>query len=52
MTKEEYDQNPKHCIQCGKVIEFWQRCNKFCSSSCAAIYNNKFYVKRKTRRKM
>lgn len=36
-----YERNPKHCSHCGKAIEYDHRQNIFCSSSCAATYNNK-----------
>ena len=39
-TKESYDANKKHCLTCGKELTYNQRANKFCSSRCAAIYNN------------
>lgn len=35
----EYKQKQRHyCLQCGKELHGWQK--KFCSSSCAATYNN------------
>lgn len=37
---DEYNTNPKRCAECGKNIPYNKRYNKFCSSSCAAIYNN------------
>jgi len=40
MTRDEYKLNPKHCIQCGAIIPFEKRINKFCTQSCAASYNN------------
>lgn len=37
-----YYKNPKMCIQCNKPIDYDKRFNnKFCGSSCAALYNNK-----------
>ena len=47
MTKEEYESNPKICLECGQpilckgnlVAEALKR--KFCSQSCSAKYNNK-----------
>lgn len=41
LTQEEYNKNPKHCLNCNKLLRFNQRGGKFCSSSCAATYNNK-----------
>ena len=32
--------NTKHCLNCGKILELKSQ-SKFCSSSCAATYNNK-----------
>lgn len=38
---DEYNQNPKQCLQCNNSLEYKQRHeNKFCSSSCSATYNN------------
>lgn len=39
----KYNTNPKKCINdsCGKVIDYDNRFNKFCSKSCSAKYNNK-----------
>ena len=31
----------KRCLQCGAILNNNQKRNKFCSSSCAATYNNK-----------
>lgn len=41
ITEEKYYENPKFCEYCGKELTYKQRFNKFCSSSCAASYNNK-----------
>ena len=35
-----YYNNPKYCINCGKVISYENKRNNFCSQSCAATYNN------------
>lgn len=52
LTKEKYYNNPKYCLQCGKLIPYEKRENKFCSSSCAAVYNNTGRVRnKKTREK-
>lgn len=40
MTRNEYDLNPKLCLQCGTAIPFEKRANKFCNSSCSATFNN------------
>lgn len=37
---QHYDQNPSHCAQCKSTLEYKKRKNKFCSSSCAATFNN------------
>lgn len=35
-----YNQNPNKCQQCDKPISYQTKKNKFCSSSCAATFNN------------
>lgn len=35
-----YNLNPNKCMQCGNILSYTKRRNKFCSSSCAAFYNN------------
>ena len=52
VTREEYEKNPKHCLNCGKEIDFEHRYNKYCSKSCAAEVNNKLYPKRKKQAKV
>ena len=37
----QYLSNPKYCTNCGKILEYDKRGGKFCSSSCAASYNNR-----------
>jgi len=49
MTKKDYDINPKLCKQCNCVIVFEKRENKFCTSKCSAIINNKTRI-RKTKK--
>lgn len=40
-SMEQYYKNPKKCLNCGNIIEYDKKTtNKFCSSSCAATYNN------------
>lgn len=39
--QNEYNANPKFCLNCGKLLEWDKRNGKFCNSSCAAKYNNK-----------
>lgn len=41
VNKTLYNLNPKKCEFCDSPIPFEKRQNKFCSSSCAAKYNNK-----------
>lgn len=40
ITKSKYEENPKICKFCGKVISYKKRINDFCSHSCAASFNN------------
>lgn len=47
LTREEYDKNPKYCLNCGCKIPYEHRRNKYCSSSCAATVNNKNFPKKK-----
>ena len=39
--KKKYYENPKHCSNCDKIIEYEQRRNNFCSNSCSAQVSNK-----------
>lgn len=39
---DNYNISPKHCLECGKVISYDKRYNKFCSSHCSVTYNNRF----------
>jgi hypothetical protein len=39
--RKEYELNPNKCIQCDSPLDFRKRDKPFCSSSCAAKYNNK-----------
>lgn len=36
-----YSQNPNKCTNCGCDLDYEHRKHKFCSSSCAASFNNK-----------
>ena len=38
--KTLYDANPSYCMQCNIVLQQSKKHNKFCSNSCAAIFNN------------
>ena len=40
LTKEKYEQNPKYCKYCGKLIPYEKRENDFCNHSCSASFNN------------
>jgi hypothetical protein len=37
---DEYNKDPNRCIVCQHSIQYDRKKNKFCSKSCAAIYNN------------
>ena len=39
-NEERYNKSPKKCLNCGAVLVYEKRHNLFCSSSCAASYNN------------
>lgn len=41
----EYYKNPNCCSHCGKVLPYVKKNNKFCSTNCAAKYNNKIRTK-------
>lgn len=36
----EYNNSPNTCKNCGKLLPFEKRSNKFCSQSCSCTYNN------------
>lgn len=36
-----YYKSPSRCLECGNIIPYEKRHNKFCSQSCAASHNNK-----------
>lgn len=36
----EYNRAPSVCENCGSLLDYSHRKNKFCSKSCAALYNN------------
>jgi len=38
--REIYESNPTKCLQCGKLLSYEHRHDKFCSRSCSATYNN------------
>ena len=40
LTRESYNQNPKFCKYCGKMLPYEKRDNEFCDCSCSASYNN------------
>jgi hypothetical protein len=40
LIRNEYYTSPNKCIQCNSDLDFYKRKNKFCGSSCSAIYNN------------
>lgn len=39
-TMIKYNNHPKYCLQCNKIIEYKSRGNNFCNRTCSAIYNN------------
>ena len=41
--REQYNQNPKLCLECNGPIEWSKELfrTKFCSKSCSCIYNNR-----------
>lgn len=43
--EQEYLKQPALCAQCKNVLPYGKRKNKFCSSSCAATFNNSGKVK-------
>lgn len=40
LTRKSYEENPKYCKYCGKIIPYEKRRNDFCDHSCSASYNN------------
>lgn len=48
VNKEKYYLNPSLCENCGKIIEYEFKRNKFCGHSCSAIKNNKNTTRNKT----
>ena len=44
--RRKYEQSPKFCLNCKKLIPYEKRINDFCNSSCAAIYNNNKKIKK------
>jgi predicted nucleic acid-binding Zn ribbon protein len=36
----DYNNNPKKCLNCSEIIPYDKKRNNFCSQSCNAIYNN------------
>lgn len=42
---EQYHISPKTCTHCASIISYEKRANKFCSSTCSAIYNNTGKIK-------
>ena len=39
--RDDYLLDPKHCLSCTNILQFEKRLRyRFCSSSCAATYNN------------
>ena len=38
--RQDYQNSPKICQECGKELDYEHRYNKFCSKSCSAKHNN------------
>lgn len=48
-SQEEYYNNPKKCLTCSEIIPYEKKTeNKFCNSSCSAIFSNLKRKKKKT----
>lgn len=45
INRIKYANNPIHCKECDCCIPYDKRVNKFCSSSCAASFNNRTRIK-------
>ena len=41
VRQKEYNDNPKFCLNCGKILDWEHKNGKFCNNSCATTYNNK-----------
>lgn len=41
MDEIKYYENPKYCLECGKILPFEKRFNNFCNRSCSNTYTNK-----------
>ena len=41
LRHEEYAKNPNRCVNCGKVLPWEKKSNKFCNHKCAAEFNNR-----------
>ena len=41
MNKEEYDKNPKICLECSTIITYDKKINKFCNHQCRASHYSK-----------
>lgn len=48
MTKDEYSQNPKRCLQCKETIPFEKKVNKFCCHPCSAYFRRTDSPKKET----
>lgn len=45
LWRKRYEENPKHCKECGNQLKYESRHNQFCDHSCAASYNNRGKVR-------
>lgn len=46
LNKEKYYLTPKLCLNCGEIIPYESKANKFCGHSCSASFNNKGTVRK------
>lgn len=52
LTAEDYENNPKRCKNCGKLLNYDKRYNKFCNHNCAAEFNNKTRIRKNVKPKI
>jgi hypothetical protein len=48
-ARNEYHKSPKLCAGCRTPLPFEKRLVKFCTRSCAAVFNNRHHPKRRRR---
>jgi hypothetical protein len=47
-AREAYEDNPKICPTCNRVLPYEERYKKFCNQSCSASYNNRGVTRHST----